>query len=165
MAGFLSSLEGIGAGLGQGAQAIQQQQQAAAQIAMQRIALQQAQARQQGMAAMLPGLVAAYSGQGQQQQPPGPPTGFTGPGFTTPGPTAPQTPMMAPASPSAPTGSSPAAVPVPPSLAPIYARESGGNYQAKNPTTSASGAGQDIELDLARSDAGTRLRQRISARE
>lgn len=50
-------------------------------------------------------------------------------------------PMASAASP-VPAGSP---VPVPPSLVPIYARESGGNFQAQNPTSTASGAGQDID--------------------
>jgi hypothetical protein len=36
-------------------------------------------------------------------------------------------------------------VPVTPSLQPIYQRESGGNYGAQNKTSSASGAGQDVD--------------------
>src|SRR5215469_8579092 len=48
----------------------------------------------------------------------------------------------APALPVVPPDSS---VPVPPSLQPIYARESGGNYRAQNLESSASGAGQDLD--------------------
>jgi hypothetical protein len=143
MAGALSALEAIGTGFGQGAEAIQQQQRTAAQLALQKVALQQAQARQQSMAAMLPGLVAAY-GQGQQQQPkmpPGPPTGFTGPGYTAPPPMGTPTALGPPA--ASPAGG--AGVPVPPSLAPIYARESGFNPTARNRASSASGSGQDIK--------------------
>lgn len=143
----LAALEAIGTGFGQGTEAIQRQQQAAAQLALQRLALQQAQTQQQSMAALLPGLVAAYGQGGQQQQQPEPPAGFTGPGFTTPGPTGAPTPLMPPtASGAGAGGGGPPAggVPVPPSLAPIYGRESGFNYGAKNPASTASGAGQDI---------------------
>jgi hypothetical protein len=140
MAGALSALEAIGTGFGQGAEAIQQQQQAAAQLALQQAALQQARARQQSFAAMLPGLVAAY-GQGQQpQQPPGPPAGLTGQGYTTPPPMAAPAASAPPAASAAPGG----AIATPPSLAPIYARESRFNPIAQNPTSTASGLGQDI---------------------
>lgn len=172
MPGFLSSLEAIGTGFGQGAEAIQRQQQAAAQVALQRQALQQQQQRQQTLAALLPGLVAAYGGQQGGQQQPGPPAGFTGPGFTTPGATGGPTPLMPQAAPGAAPAPLPPAMPpqqyamappqqqvssdigadptgtgvaVPPSLQPISAHESGGNYRAQNPVSSASGAFQDID--------------------
>jgi hypothetical protein len=141
MAGALSALEAIGTGFGQGAQAIQEEQRTAAQLALQKVALQQAQSRQQSMAAMLPGLVAAYGqGQPQPKMPPGPPAGFTGPGYTAPPPMGAPTALGPPA--ASPAGG--AGVPVPPSLVPVYAPESGFNPTAQNPTSTASGLGQDI---------------------
>ena len=87
MAGFLSSLEGIGAGLGQGAEAIQRQQQAAALTALQRFALLQGQQRLRQQQQQQQADALAY-GAAQQfpRLPPSPPSGFTGPGFTGAGP-------------------------------------------------------------------------------
>lgn len=177
------SLAGLAplAGLTQGYQQGQdwRQQQAMNNLLLQRGALQNQQLQQEQQ--VLPTIYAAAQQLGSLQglqglqnppsiSPPDQPTSVPGtPDPSSGGMTAPPLPqpqsmnpvppiMMAPNAaqpPPAMPGPTPFSdVPVTPSLAPIYQRESGMNPRAQNPTSTASGLGQDINSTWAEAMRG-----------